>query len=67
MPVAPENSFQRKNDILDIDYLRLRFSYYGAFAQAFGFGICDGTLPIATNCAWLLAKADAETKRSFVK
>ncbi len=64
--VAPEVSLQRKTDIYDIDYLRLRFSYYEAIAQAFGFDIRDGTLPIATNRDWLLAQIEAETNRPLV-
>lgn len=64
--VAPEVSVQRKNDIFDIDYLRLRFRYYEAIAQAFGFETRDGTLPIATNRDWLLARIDAETNRPLV-
>lgn len=64
--VEPEVSLQRKDDILDIDYLRLRLSYYEAIAQAFGFTQRDGTLPIATNRDWLLAKYDAEARRPFV-
>jgi glycosyltransferase involved in cell wall biosynthesis/thymidylate kinase len=64
--VAPEVSVQRKNDIFDIDYLRLRFRYYEAIAQAYGFETRDGTLPIATNRDWLLARIDAETKRPLV-
>lgn len=52
--VSPEVSLSRKDDIPDIAYLRLRFSYYAAIAKAFGFTERDGTLPIATNRDWLL-------------
>ncbi len=51
--VAPEVSMARKDDIPDISYLRLRFSYYEAVAHAFGFVERDGTLPIAENAEWL--------------
>ncbi|WP_323006236.1 glycosyltransferase [Pseudorhodobacter sp.] len=64
--VEPEVSLQRKDDILDIDYLRLRFSYYEAIAQAFGFTQRDGTQPIVTNRDWLLDEFKAEEQRPFV-
>lgn len=47
--VEPEISMSRKDDIPDIDYLRLRLSYYDAIAKAFGFTVLDGTLPISDN------------------
>lgn len=64
--VEPEVSLQRKDDILDIDYLRLRFTYYEAIAQAFGFVQRDGTLPIEINRDWALAEIEAETARPYV-
>lgn len=51
--VEPEISMQRKDDIPDIDFVRLRFRYYEAVAAAFGFVVLDGTRPIKENCAWL--------------
>ncbi len=64
--VAPEVSLARKDDIFDIDYLHLRFSYYAAIAQAFGFTLRDGTLPIAENRDWLLGELAAESARPSV-
>lgn len=52
--VEPEVSMQRKDDIPDIEYLRLRFDYYEAIAASFGFVVLDGTLPVADNAKWLL-------------
>jgi glycosyltransferase involved in cell wall biosynthesis len=52
--VEPEVSLSRKNDIPDIDYLRLRLRYYDAIATAFGFNVLDGTSPIETNADKLL-------------
>ena len=52
--VEPEVSFSRKDDIPDIDYLRLRLRYYDAIANAFGFKVLDGTLPIESNAERLL-------------
>lgn len=51
--VEPETSMQRKDDIPDIEYLRLRLQYYEAIAAAFGFVVLDGTRPIEENCRWL--------------
>ncbi|NVJ64182.1 MAG: glycosyltransferase [Flavobacteriaceae bacterium] len=64
--VSPEVSLQRKDDIFDIDYLHLRFSYYEAIARAFGFVELDGTLPIADNRDWLLGELAAERARPYV-
>ncbi len=66
LAVPPEVSLARKDDIPDITYLRLRFAYYQAIAQAFGFAVRDGTLPIATNRDWLLAAMHTEATRPFV-
>jgi glycosyltransferase involved in cell wall biosynthesis/thymidylate kinase len=52
--VEPEVSLSRKDDIPDIDYLRLRLRYYDAIANAFGFNVLDGTLPIEANAEHLL-------------
>ena len=41
--VEPEVSLGRKDDIPDIDYLRVRLNYYDAIANAFGFNVLDGT------------------------
>lgn len=51
--VDPEVSMQRKGDIPDIEYLRLRMQYYEAIAAAFGFVVLDGARPIQQNCDWL--------------
>jgi glycosyltransferase involved in cell wall biosynthesis/thymidylate kinase len=64
--VAPEVSMARKDDVFDVDYLRLRLRYYDAIAQAFGFTCRDGTLPIAQNTEWLLAELTADTARPYV-
>ncbi len=48
--VEPEVSLQRKDDIPDVEYLRLRFQYYEAIASAFGFVVLDGTRPVEENC-----------------
>lgn len=64
--VEPEVSFSRKDDIPDLDYLRLRFSYYEAIARAFGFTERDGTLPIEANRDWVLAEAAREVARPYV-
>ncbi len=64
--VEPEVSLTRKDDIHDVDYLRLRLSYYDAIARAFGFVERDGTLPIAANCEWLSREARAELARPLV-
>lgn len=64
--VEPEVSMERKDDVFDIDYLRLRLRYYDAIAQGFGFTVRDGTLPIATNVDWMLSEVDAETARPYV-
>lgn len=54
--VAPEVSLARKDDVYDIDYLRLRLTYYDAIAQAFGFQIREGTRPIEETRDWLIAR-----------
>lgn len=64
--VEPEVSMARKDDIPDIDYLRLRFRYYEAIANAFGFVVLDGTLPIAENAAWLCEHVYAELAKPYV-
>lgn len=64
--VEPEVSIARKDDIPDLDYLRLRFSHYEAIARAFGFTERDGTLPIAVNRDWVLAEARREAARPYV-
>lgn len=51
--VDPEVSMQRKSDIPDIDYVRLRFQYYEAIASAFGFMEFDGMVPVAKNAELL--------------
>ncbi|MCH9730108.1 MAG: glycosyltransferase [Actinomycetia bacterium] len=51
--VDPEVSMERKDDIPDIEYLRLRLQYYEAIAAAFGFVVLNGTRPIQENCGWL--------------
>ncbi|MDO3400738.1 glycosyltransferase [Mycolicibacterium neoaurum] len=56
--VEPEVSMQRKDDIPDIDYLRLRFAHYEAVAEAFGFVVLDGSLPIEHNAKWLIQNAN---------
>lgn len=60
--VTPEVSLSRKDDIPDIDYLRLRLSYYEAIADAFDFIHRDGTLPIEENRDWLLDQAYTDLK-----
>ncbi|MGJ8585358.1 MAG: glycosyltransferase [Marinosulfonomonas sp.] len=64
--VDPEVSLSRKDDIPDINYLRLRFRYYAALAKAFGFVERDGTLPIADNADWLMGHAASELARPYV-
>lgn len=64
--VSPEVSLSRKDDIPDIEYLRLRFSYYEAIARAFGFVERDGTLPIETNRDWLVAATAHEARVPYV-
>jgi glycosyltransferase involved in cell wall biosynthesis/thymidylate kinase len=64
--VPPEVSLTRKDDIPDINYLRLRFLYYEAIARAFGFIERDGTLPISENRDWLLDAFAAESARPYV-
>lgn len=64
--VEPEVSLARKDDIHDIDYLRLRFKYYEAVARAFGFETRDGTFPISRNRDWLLNEIKANQQRSYV-
>lgn len=51
--VSPEVSMSRKDDIPDIEYIRLRQTYYEAIARAFGFTVIDGTVPIAENVSKL--------------
>jgi len=64
--VDPHVSLQRKDDILDVDYLKLRFTYYEAIAKAFGFVERDGTLPIETNRDWLLNELELNQERLYV-
>lgn len=64
--VEPEVSMSRKDDVFDIDYLRLRLRYYDAIAQAFGFTVRDGTLPITENAEWLLGNTQAESPKPYV-
>lgn len=64
--VEPEISFSRKDDIPDIEYLRLRFSYYAAIARAFGFVERDGTLSIEENRDWLLEMSGHEARIPYV-
>lgn len=64
--VEAEVSMARKDDVFDIDYLRMRLSYYDAIAQAFGFTVLDGTLPIAENADWLEAETVAAALRPYV-
>lgn len=64
--VEPEVSMARKDDVFDIDYLRMRLSYYDAIAKAFGFTVRDGTMPIAENADWLQAEVAAEAARPYV-
>lgn len=64
--VEPEVSVQRKDDIWDIDYLRLRLTYYDAIAEAFGFEIRDGSLPIDSSCEWLVAQIRSESARPLI-
>lgn len=51
--VDPGVSMGRKDDIPDIEYLRLRMQYYEAIAAAFGFVVLNGTRPIQENCELL--------------
>ncbi len=64
--VEPEVSMARKDDVFDIDYLRLRLRYYDAIARAFGFTVLDGTLPISTNADRLADEFMVETARPYV-
>lgn len=64
--VEPEVSIARKDDVFDIDYLRMRLSYYDAIAHAFGFTVRDGTLPIAENADWLAGEVAAVSARPYV-
>jgi glycosyltransferase involved in cell wall biosynthesis len=64
--VEAEVSMARKDDVFDIDYLRMRLSYYDAIAEAFGFTVRDGTLPIAQNADWLAAEVAAAAARPYV-
>lgn len=48
--VDPGVSMERKDDIPDIEYLRLRLQHYEAIAAAFGFVVLNGTRPIEENC-----------------
>lgn len=64
--VSPEISLSRKDDIPDIAYLRLRFSYYEAIAKAFGFVERDGTLPISNNRDWLIVETARTARIPYV-
>ncbi|MBX7131368.1 MAG: glycosyltransferase [Fimbriimonadaceae bacterium] len=64
--VEPEISMQRKDDIPDIEYLRLRFSYYEAIAEAFGFVVLDGTLRVRDNSEWLRDYVVASLAKPYV-
>lgn len=64
--VEPEISMQRKDDIPDIEYLRLRFAHYEAIAKAFGFITLDGIDPIAENCARIQAHTRAVLTKPHV-
>lgn len=64
--VEAEVSMARKDDVFDIDYLRMRLRYYDAIARAFGFVVRDGTLPIAENADWLAAEVAASAARPYV-
>ncbi|MEM7441330.1 MAG: glycosyltransferase [Pseudomonadota bacterium] len=64
--VDAEVSMARKDDVFDIDYLSMRLRYYDALAQAFGFTVRDGTLPISENADWLAAEVAAEIERPYV-
>jgi glycosyltransferase involved in cell wall biosynthesis/thymidylate kinase len=64
--VEAEVSMARKDDVFDIDYLRMRQRYYDAVAQAFGFTVRDGTLPIAENADWLEVQVAADAARPYV-
>jgi glycosyltransferase involved in cell wall biosynthesis len=59
-------SLARKDDVFDIDYLRMRLRYYDAIAKGFGFTVRDGTLPIAENAGWLLGEVAASARRPYV-
>lgn len=47
--VDAEVSMARKDDVYDIDYLRMRLSYYDAIANAFAFVEIDGRLPVVAS------------------
>lgn len=64
--VEPEVSLSRKDDIPDVDYLRLRLSYYDAIAAAFGFTVLDGSLPIPENRERLLELVTAALAKPYV-
>ncbi|EAQ06422.1 glycosyltransferase [Yoonia vestfoldensis] len=64
--VEPEVSMARKDDVFDIHYVRMRLHYYDAIAEAFGFTVRDGTLPIAENADWLADQVAAESTRPYV-
>jgi glycosyltransferase involved in cell wall biosynthesis/thymidylate kinase len=64
--VQPEVSLSRKNDIPDIDYLRLRLRYYEAIATAFGFNVLDGMLPPETNADLLLDFVLGELEKPLI-
>jgi glycosyltransferase involved in cell wall biosynthesis len=64
--VEPEVSLARKDDIPDVDYLRLRLSYYDAVARAFGFEVRDGTRPPAETAEWLVNHVRRELEKPHV-
>tara|TARA_B100001093_G_scaffold445692_1_gene449463 strand:- start:7629 stop:9449 length:1821 start_codon:yes stop_codon:yes gene_type:complete len=51
--VSPEVSMSRKDDIPDIDYVRLRLSYYRKIAKVFGFVEISGEANLSENTALL--------------
>lgn len=64
--VEPEVSMRRKNDIPDIEYLRLRLRYYEAIASALGFIVLDGTLSIPDNCSRLYGYVGSSLDKPYV-
>lgn len=64
--VSPEVSMSRKDDIPDIEYVRLRASYYEAIALAFGFSVIDGTRPVGESAAILQRMVERQLRTPSV-
>lgn len=66
LKVNPEVALERKSDVFDIAYLKLRVTYYDEIARVFGFTVRDGTLSIEENREWLVGQIAVEMARPYV-